>query len=88
MLYQSKVHYKNVRETLRHSPALSTATMNENPTLEIKDTHNKMKSVLLSVKFRTLQSNFDELLKNQAHFFRNCMKVFEQLHFVLSATGK
>ena len=52
--------------------------MNENSTLEIKDTHNKIKSVLLSVNFRTLQSNFDELLKNQAHFFRNYMKVFER----------
>ena len=49
----------------------TTATMNENSSMEIKETHNKIKSVLLPVNFRTLQSNFDELLQNQARFFRN-----------------
>ena len=58
--------------------------MNENSLL--KETHNKIKSVLLSVNFRTLQSNFDELLKNQARFFRNYMKVFEHLLLFLHAT--
>ena len=60
--------------------------MNENATLEIKETHNKIKSVLLSVNFRTLQSNFDESLKNQARFFKNYMKVFEHLLLFLRAT--
>ena len=63
-----------------------TIIMNENSTLEIKDTHNKIKSVLLSVNFRTLQSNFDLQLKNQARFFRNYMKVFEHLLLLLRAT--
>ena len=64
----------------------TTATMNENSSLEIKESHNKIKSVLLSVNFRTLQSNFDESLKNQARFFRNYMKVFEHLLLFLHAT--
>ena len=68
----SEIHHKNVRETLRNSPTLeriidtSTATINENSTMEIKDIHKKIKSILLSVNFRKLRSNFDELLKNQA----------------------
>ena len=70
--------HSDIHQRLKEIIDTSTATMNENSTLEIKDTHNKIKSVLLSVNFRTLQSNFDELLKNQAHFFRNYMKVFER----------
>ena len=58
--------------------------MNENSLL--KETHNKIKSVLLSVNFRTLQSNFDESLKNHSRFFRNYMKVFEHLLLFLRAT--
>ena len=59
--------------------------MNENSSMEIKETHNNIKSVLLSVNFRKLQSNFDESLKNQARFFRNYMKVFEHLLLFLRA---
>ena len=64
----------------------TTAKMNENSTVEIKETHNKIKPVLLSVNFKTRQSNFEESLKNQARFFRNYMKVFEHLLLFLRAT--
>ena len=64
----------------------TTAIMNQNSSLETKETHNKIKSVLLSVNFRTSQSSFDESLKNQARFFRNYMKVFENLLLFLRVT--
>ena len=64
----------------------TTAKINENSTLEIKETHNKIKPVLLSVNFRKLQPNFEESLKNQARFFRNHMKDFEHLLLFLRAT--
>ena len=57
--------YQHLKEIIDTS---TTATMNENSSLEIKETHNKIKSILLSVNFRTLQSNFDELLKNRYSF--------------------
>ena len=62
----------------------STVTMNQNSILERNDTHNKIKSVLLSVNFRTLPLNFDESL---AQFFRNYVKVFEHLLLLLRATA-
>ena len=57
--------YQHLKEIIDTS---TTTTMNENSSLEIKETHNKIKSILLSVNFRTLQSNFDELLKNRYSF--------------------
>ena len=71
--------HSDIHQRLKEIIDTSTIAMNENSTLEIKDTHSKIKSVLLSVNLRTLQSNFDESLKNQARFFRNYMKVFEHL---------
>ena len=78
--------HSDIYQRLKELIDTSTITMNENSTLEIKDTHNKIKSVLLSVNFRTLQSNFDESLKNQAQFFRNYMKAFEHLLLFLRTT--
>ena len=77
--------YQHLKEIIDTS---TTATMNENSSLEIKETHNKIKSILLLANFRTLQSNFDKLLKKQAQFFRNYMKVFEHLLLFLNATGQ
>ena len=79
--------HSDIHQHLKEIIDTSTIAMNENSTLEIdKDTHNKIKSVLLSVNLRTLQSNFDESLKNQARFLRNYMKVFEHLVLFLRAT--
>ena len=90
-LYQNYItkileKHSDIHQFLEEIIDTSTATMNENSTLVIQDTHNKIKSVLLSVNFRTLQPNFDESLKNQARSFRNYMKVSEHLLFFLLAT--
>ena len=45
--------HSDIHERLKEIIDTSTTTMTENSTLEIKDTHNKIKSVL-SVIFRTL----------------------------------
>ena len=78
--------HSDIHRCLEEIIDTNIATMNENSTLVIKDTYNKIKSVLLSLNFRTLQSNFDESLKNQAQSFRNYMKVFEHLLLFLLAT--
>ena len=90
-LYQNYItkileKHSDIHQCLEEIIDTNTATMNENSTLVIKDTHNKIKSVLLSLNFRTLQSNFDESLKNEAQSFRNYMKVFEHLLLFLLAT--
>ena len=78
--------HSDIHQCLKEITDTSTTTMNENSTLEIINIHNKIKSVLLSVNFRTLQSNFDESLKNQAQVFGNYTKVFEHLFLLLRAT--
>ena len=76
--------HSDIHQRLKEIIDTSTVTRNQNSILEINDTHNKIKSVLLSVNFRTLPLNFDESL---AQFFRNYVKVFQHLLLLFRATA-